>query len=217
MLTVAPTVESKGEFVQVSLEMANTHAAVVGATQPGFEVAHDLVNPGQETTGPLRSFLDPWSMLQAQRLPIPVFVEGDGVRANLATRGDIGRRELANEIPGEHRQMLHPDSTRMVTPIFHSDHDNLFGSRLPTKVTFLGASDVGVIQFDDPVERLPFRVHSGPTQTPAHVQGAPIGPDAPLVLELECRDAWGQGTHKVSRPKPVSDRKVAIVGGPFPQ
>lgn len=54
---MAPAVVAEDKLVQVASQMFFIDS-VVGATQPGFQVANDTVNPGKNFTGHGRGFLD---------------------------------------------------------------------------------------------------------------------------------------------------------------
>lgn len=211
MLAIAPPVESKREFVQVFLEMMSSYSAVVGTPQPGFEVADGLVDPGQKTAGPFGCFLEQRFMVNPKDAPIRVAVERHGIRTNLGAWRNVGGHELADEIPGKDRQVLHPDSTRVIASIFHGDNNDFLRLGTTPRAPLLDAADVDIVQLDDTVQRLALRVDRCPAQTPAQGEGASVRSNPKLALELERRNAWGKSAHEVSRPEPVPDWKMAVL------
>jgi len=211
MLAIAPPIESEGELVQVLLKMTSFHPTMMCASQPGFEVADDLMYPGQELACTLGGPLDQGLVKNSQDAPIRVSIERHPIGANLATWSYVGGYELPDEVPGEHRQVLHSDAAGMVASVFDGNNDDFLRLGPSTDTAFLDTSDVNVVELDNAVQRLALGVDGRFSETPAHVQGTSVRPDSKLALELKCGDPRRQRAHQVGRPEPMPHREMAIL------
>ena len=211
MFAESSAIEPKGELIQVTLEVPPFDSPVVGSSQPSLEIPSHLVHPGQNTAGSLACPLDSEFVAQSQGFPVPVFVKGHGVRADLAAGQDVGRYKSPYQIPGEGWQTFHPDSASMVPAIFHRNHNRLFGPSQPSGNALLDASDVDIVQLDGPVQRFAPRIDRGPAQASAHVKSAAVRAYPQLLLELESGYPRSKSAHEMSRPEPGLQREVAPV------
>lgn len=211
MFSHTSPVEAEGILVQVLLEVGGPRSAMVGSPEPSLEVAYDLVDPREKLAGPFRGSLNSGHMTHTQSVPVRIPIEGHGICSNLAVSGDVGRDKLPDKAPGERRQVLYSDAPSMVASILYRNYNDFLRFCPSAKAAFLAAADIGIVQFNNPIQGLSVRIHGGPAQAPAHVECAPIGPNPQLALELESGNTRSQSAHKIGCPEPMAQRQVASV------
>ena len=199
-----PPVEAEGELVHVGLEVVVTDA-VVGAAEPGLEVAKDPVDVRQELRSPfghaLRAGAMPEAHARQRRVGAPAIRQDEGAGRDVAL--DESRQRGSRGI--RHDLEAHPAGG--LPPHFDRAHNQRLLQELAAPLqACLRTAQVGFVDLDLVLERFPLGVHHGPAQL---VQECPrrLVADPELALQLDRRQPRGMGGHEVGGPEPHRQRQ----------
>jgi hypothetical protein len=210
MLPVTASVVTKGELVQVSLDVLAIYP-MVRTPQPSLQIADNPVDPGQDFSGAFRSPLDFGTMPVAgaldSRVTAPV------VCVELAAGSDILPDERMEGVAGSVGNGAQADSARMVSPVFHGNDNGNFLSypAAHNSLPDLCSSDVGFIHLNHPSQWLPGGINHGTPQATAQVKRGPVRTEAQVSLELQGGNSGAHRAHQICRPKPMAQWKMAAV------
>ncbi len=205
VFSVITAIESKGVFLQVVLKMLRIHS-VMSSSEPSFEVADHSMDPRENLSGPFGFALDLRPVFESVSFQPPVTVPA--IRVDLTAVSDIFTDERVKGSLSHIGDDLQPDSTSMIAPVFngHNHRDLLLSAT--TSLAFFRSSDVGVIHFNNSLQRLPKRIHHRLTQAPTQIQGCPVRANPQLLHQLQGGDSRSQSAHQVSGPEPITQGQV---------
>ncbi len=196
-------VEAEGELIKVGLEVV-VPDAVVGAAQPGLEVAKDAMDVRQELGGPFGRALGTGAMAVAQlgeggiRLP--------AVRQDEGAGGDGAFHEAHQRARRGIRDHVEPHPAGRLPPNFHRADDQRLVQELAAALeTGLVTPQIGLIDLDLLLQRLPLGVDHGPTKLVQERPGRLVA-DPELAPQLHRRQPGGMGGHQVGGPEPDRQR-----------
>src|SRR3989475_2807180 len=195
------SVESKGELLQVVIEVLVTDRPLMGPDQPPFEQRYHKVNPGHQFG---RRFL--LAAKESNRMSVALLVQRlvsePPVRVDHAAGFhrvlDEGNQTLGRGI-GNRPQTNASDTP----PLFLSRHHNqgfLFG--LPTAHTFLQSAQVGFIYLHAAGQPIPPRPDHRPTQLMEPCPGLLVTSQPQHPLQTQGAGAIFLGGHPPHSPKP---------------
>ena len=155
----APPVETKGELVQVGLEVIVTDA-VVGAAKPGLEVAKDAVDVRQERGRPLGGALGPGAMpvahVRQRRIRPPAIRQDEGAGRDSPLHESCQRASRCV------RHNLEADPTSGLTPHFDRAHNQRLLPQLAAPLqAYLRTAQVGFVDLGLVLERFSLGVDHG--------------------------------------------------------
>ena len=200
----SPPVEPERELVEVALEVLVTDA-MVGAPEPGLEVAEDAVHSGQDSLGAGGVSLGAGPMAIAQSRQGSVALPG--VRPHDGPRRDMGLNEAGERGARSVRDNLEPNPTRCPAPDLDGGHDQRLVEELAAAAQpHFGTPDVALVHFDLGLQRLPVGADHGTPQLLEQDPGRLVPGDPELPLPLEAGHAWRVRRDQVGGPKPEGER-----------
>lgn len=208
MLPISASIITKSKFIQVSLKVFGINS-VMCSPKPSFKVTCYPMNPGENLSSSFSGFLNfrlvPVSVSLEPKITIPA------IGIDLASGNNVPANKLMKGILRHIRDYPQTDSSCMVSPVFNSNHHRNFHIRSSSTFSFTGSSDVSIINFHSPGKRFSHWINHCSTQTSAQIQGCSVRTDTQLSLKLQSGNTGRQGTHKISSPKPVTNRKMTVL------
>ena len=147
MFSGTATIVPEREFVQVGLEMPLCYPAMMGATQPGFEVPNDPMHPRQDSGRSPGIPLNPGAMLVATRSQLRVSLPI--IRVDLRAWGHAFPHKAVQGLPGCVADDRQPDPASMIPTVFYGNRNQALAgasARFPSAAS----SDVSLIDFHHP-------------------------------------------------------------------